>query len=137
MPDTPPRTPSRMPSPAPTPHGIAAAGVPGSGLQLLQGALLTGAVLYFGRELLIPLVLAVLLSFVLAPVTRLLRRVHLPRAAALLVALALPRAGIFCMGALVAGQAASLAEDLPAYHNAGAPKLGPLQAAGGGLDRIT
>ena len=44
-------------------------------MQMLQGVLLIGAVLYFGRELLVPLVLAVLLSFVLAPLVRLLRRI--------------------------------------------------------------
>jgi predicted PurR-regulated permease PerM len=129
MPDTPP--------PLASGRGVAAAGVPGSGLQLLQGALLVGAVLYFGRELLIPLVLAVLLSFVLAPVTRLLRRVHLPRAAAVLVAVALAGAVIVGMGALVAGQATSLAGNLPAYQSAVTQKLGRLQAAGGLLDRIT
>jgi predicted PurR-regulated permease PerM len=129
MPDTPP--------PLASTRGIAAAGVPGSGLQILQGALLVGAVLYFGRELLIPLVLAVLLSFVLAPVTRLLRRAHLPRAAAVLVAVALAGAVIFGMGALVAGQATSLAGNLPAYQTAVMEKLGRLQASGGLLDRVT
>ena len=129
MPDTPPPTANT--------RGIAAAGVPGSGMQLMQGALLVGAVLYFGRELLIPLVLAILLSFVLAPVTRLLRRVHLPRAAAVLVAVALAGAVIVGMGALIAGQATSLAENLPAYQSAVTQKLGRLQAAGGLLDRIT
>ncbi|TDH61362.1 AI-2E family transporter [Dankookia rubra] len=129
MPDT--------PSPGANTRGVAAAGVPGSGLQLLQGALLVGAVLYFGRELLIPLVLAVLLSFVLAPVTRLLRRVHLPRAASVLVAVVLAGAVIFGMGALIAGQATSLAENLPAYQTAVSEKLGRLQASGGLLDRVT
>ena len=130
MPDTPPST-------LPAARGIAAAGVPGSGLQLLQGALLVGAVLYFGRELLIPLVLAVLLSFVLAPVARVLRRVHLPRAASVLVAVTLAGAVIFGMGALVGSQATSLAENLPAYQTAIMEKVGRLQAAGGLLDRIT
>lgn len=129
MPDTPPPTASA--------RGIAAAGVPGSGLQLLQGALLVGAVLYFGRELLIPLVLAVLLSFVLAPVARLLRRVHLPRSASVLVAVTLAASVILGMGALVGSQATSLAENLPAYQTAVMEKLGRLQASGGMLDRIT
>ena len=129
MPDTPP--------PLSSARGVTAAGVPGSGLQLLQGALLVGAVLYFGRELLIPLVLAMLLSFVLAPVTRLLRRVHLPRAASVLVAVVLAGAVIFGMGALVGGQATSLAENIPAYQSAVTEKLGRLQSTGGLLDRIT
>ncbi|MFC7475193.1 AI-2E family transporter [Dankookia sp. GCM10030260] len=130
MPDMPPASPAAS-------RGIAAAGVPGSGLQLLQGALLVGAVLYFGRELLIPLVLAVLLSFVLAPVARLLRRAYLPRAAATLVAVTLAGALMIGMGALIGGQATSLAENLPAYQTAVMEKLGRLQAAGGVLDRVT
>ncbi|MFZ4406815.1 MAG: AI-2E family transporter [Paracraurococcus sp.] len=139
MPDTPPPSPAaptRGVVPTSQVRGIAAAGVPGSGLQLLQGALLVGAVLYFGRELLIPLVLAVLLSFVLAPVARLLRRVYLPRPAAVLVAVLLAGAAILGIGALVGGQATSLAENLPAYQSAVMQKVGRLQASGGVLDRL-
>jgi predicted PurR-regulated permease PerM len=51
----------------------------------LQG-LLIGAIviagLYFGREVLLPLALAILLSFVLTPPLLLLRRIKLPRAVA-------------------------------------------------------
>src|SRR5262245_33633763 len=35
--------------------------------------------LYFGREVFVPIALAILLSFVLAPLVRLLQRWHLPR----------------------------------------------------------
>jgi predicted PurR-regulated permease PerM len=38
------------------------------------------AALYLGREVFIPIVLAILLSFVLAPLVDLLRRVRVPRA---------------------------------------------------------
>jgi predicted PurR-regulated permease PerM len=38
------------------------------------------ATLYFGREVFVPIALAILLSFVLAPLVRLLQRWHLPRA---------------------------------------------------------
>ncbi|MCB4822097.1 AI-2E family transporter [Roseicella aerolata] len=128
MPDSPPPTQNR---------GIAAAGVPGSGLQLLQGALLVIAVLYFGRELLMPLVLAVLLSFVLAPVVRGLRRIHLPRVAAVLVAVALAGTVILATGLLLGRQATSLAENLPGYRTAVLQKLERLQASGGLLDRVS
>ncbi|MDO9711959.1 AI-2E family transporter [Paracraurococcus lichenis] len=118
-------------------RGIAAAGVPGSGLQMLQGGLLVVAVLYFAREMLIPLVLAVLLSFVLAPVARLLRKAYVPRAASVLVAVALAGAVIAGMGTLIGSQASSLAENLPSYQAAVSRKLSGLQSAGGLLDRIT
>ena len=37
------------------------------------------ATLYFGKEVLVPVTLALLLAFILAPVVELLRRVHLGR----------------------------------------------------------
>ncbi|MBK1657087.1 AI-2E family transporter [Paracraurococcus ruber] len=129
MPDT-------LPTPPPA-RGIAGAGVPGSGLQMLQGGLLVVAVLYFAREMLIPLVLAVLLSFVLAPIARWLRRIHVPRAASVLVAVVFAGAVICGMGLLIGTQATSLAENLPSYQAAISKKLSGLQASGGLLDRIT
>jgi predicted PurR-regulated permease PerM len=36
--------------------------------------------LYLGREVFVPIALAILLGFVLAPVVRLLQRWHIPRA---------------------------------------------------------
>ncbi|MBV8870662.1 MAG: AI-2E family transporter, partial [Acetobacteraceae bacterium] len=42
--------------------------------------------LYFGSEVLIPITLAVLLSFVLSPLMNLLRRIWLPRVVAALLA---------------------------------------------------
>jgi predicted PurR-regulated permease PerM len=41
-------------------------------------AIIIGA-LYFGRELFVPIALAILLSFVLAPLVRLLQRCYVPR----------------------------------------------------------
>src|SRR5579871_6758039 len=41
-------------------------------------AIIIGA-LYFGREVFVPIALAILLSFVLAPVVRALQRLHVPR----------------------------------------------------------
>ena len=43
------------------------------------------AALYFGREVLLPMALAVLLSFVLAPPVKLLQRLYLPRFAAVAI----------------------------------------------------
>ena len=44
------------------------------------------AALYLGKEVLIPITVAVLLSFVLAPFVSLLRWMHLPRLPAVFVA---------------------------------------------------
>ena len=43
------------------------------------------AALYLGREILVPVTLAILLSFVLVPAVRVLRRIRVPRAAAVLL----------------------------------------------------
>jgi len=50
---------------------------------LLVGAVIIGA-LYFAREILVPVALAVLLSFVLAPLVRFLQRLKIPRSVAIL-----------------------------------------------------
>ena len=53
------------------------------------------AALYFGREVLLPMALAVLLSFVLAPPVKLLQRLHLPRFAAVTIVVLLAFGVIF------------------------------------------
>jgi predicted PurR-regulated permease PerM len=84
------------------------------------GALVSGAVvvagLYYGQELLIPLALATLLAFVLAPLCGLLQRARLPRVAAVLVAVGLAFAAIGGLGTVVARQASALGSQIPAYE---------------------
>ncbi|WP_052213681.1 AI-2E family transporter [Belnapia sp. F-4-1] len=104
---------------------------------MLQGALLVIAVLYFGRELLVPLVLAVLLAFVLAPVVRVLRRTRMPRSAAVVISVLLACAIIFGIGGLMGRQATMLAENLPSYQTTIREKLSGLQSAGGWIDRLS
>ena len=122
--------------PDPPRRSLAAAGAPASGLQPLQGAVILVAVLYFARELLIPLALAVLLSFVLAPVVRLFRRLSVPRVAAVLLATLIACMAVLGVGAIMGQQATSLAHNLPAYQASIAQKLASLQSAGGLVDRI-
>ena len=104
---------------------------------MLQGGLLVVAVLYFGQDLLVPLVLAVLLSFVLAPLVRLLRRIAIPRPAAVVVTVLLACAVILAIGGLVGRQATLLAENLPSYQATITHKLAGLQSAGGLIDRLS
>jgi predicted PurR-regulated permease PerM len=104
---------------------------------MLQGALLIIAVLYFGQDLLVPLVLSVLLAFVLAPVVRLLRRVYLPRPAAVLVSVLLACTLIFGIGGLMGRQATLLAENIPSYQATIRQKLSGLQGASSWLDRVS
>ena len=74
------------------------------------------AALYFGRELFVPLALAVLLSFVLTPLVVLLRGFRVPRAPAVLLVVAFAFSIIFSLGAIMGRQLAELAEQLPRYE---------------------
>lgn len=73
------------------------------------------AALYFGQEVLIPITLAVMLSFVLSPVVNLLQRLRLWRAPAVILTVlaALGILGLF--GTLIGSQAASLTANAPQY----------------------
>lgn len=116
-------------------RGVAAAGVPRDGLSLAQGALLLVAVLYFARDLLVPLALAVLLSFVLAPVARAQRRLGIPRVAAVLVAVAGAVLVIAMLGLVMGRQLTQLANDLPLYQAEIGRKLESFRGAGGLIER--
>ncbi|HSD91724.1 MAG TPA: AI-2E family transporter [Methyloceanibacter sp.] len=85
----------------------------------LQG-LLIGAIviagLYVGREVLLPLALAILLSFVLTPPLLLLRKLSVPRVLAVGIVVATAFAIIFGLGWLMSREATNLAADLPNYQ---------------------
>ena len=86
-----------------------------SGLQMLNAAAILVAGVYLGRDLLVPLVLAALLAFVLAPLVRLLRRARLGVFSVLLTVL-LAFGIIGGIGLVVGNQAANLAASLPRYQ---------------------
>ena len=71
--------------------------------------------LYFGRSVLIPIILAILLSFLLTPIVAGLRRAKLPRSAAVLLAVALSLAGVATTSAVIVSQASTLSKDAPLY----------------------
>ena len=72
--------------------------------------------LYFGREIIIPIALAILLSFVLAPLVGLLQRIRVPRGLAVVSVVVIAFTLIFAMGSLLASQLTQLAGDLPRYQ---------------------
>jgi predicted PurR-regulated permease PerM len=78
-------------------------------------AIIIGA-LYFGRELFVPIALAILLSFVLAPLVRVLQRWHVPRGISVVGVVLLAFLSIFALGGVIATQVAQLAGDLPRYE---------------------
>lgn len=73
--------------------------------------------LYIGRDIFVPLALAILLSFVLAPVALLFRRWHVGRVPSVIIAVVLAFAVIFGIGTLIGGQVGRLAENLPDYQS--------------------
>jgi predicted PurR-regulated permease PerM len=79
--------------------------------------------LYFGREILVPIALAILLSFVLAPLVGLVQRVRVPRGLAVVSVVIIAFALIFAMGSLLATQLTQLASDLPRYQSTMSEKI--------------
>jgi predicted PurR-regulated permease PerM len=96
--------------------------------------LLVIASLYFGKDVLMPL--AVLLSFVLAPIMTLLESLRFGRIPAVLTVSVLAFALLGALGWVVAGQLLSLATKLPEYQqNLQAKITSVWKPLGRGLDR--
>ncbi|WCS23755.1 AI-2E family transporter [Methylobacterium sp. NMS14P] len=113
-----PKQPAQVPPPL----------VPGlRGLLTLAVGVVLVAALYFGREVFVPLVLAVLLSFVLGPVVNLLRRLRLGRVPSVIVAVLLALAVLGGIGAVIGTQVAGLAGNLPQYQSTVQKKFAGLQ----------
>ena len=72
--------------------------------------------LYFGREVLIPITLAVLLSFLVEPVVEFLRRFKLGQVPSVIVAVLVALGFVLTVGALIGAQVAQLAGSLPQYQ---------------------
>ena len=79
----------------------------------LLGLLVAAAVLYFARDVLIPLALAILVSFLLTPVVRHLEYWKLGRVPSTVLAVAVTTAVIAAVGYVGAREALSLAAKLP------------------------
>ncbi|MBW4090205.1 MAG: AI-2E family transporter [Proteobacteria bacterium] len=79
-------------------------------------AVVVVACLYLARDVLIPLTLAVLLSFLLAPLARLLRRLHLGRALSAVAAAVIGLGLVLVLGWLIGTQIAGLAGNVPRYQ---------------------
>lgn len=75
------------------------------------------ASLYWARHVLIPVVLAILLTFTLSPVVTALQRLRLGRVPATLIVLALSGMLVFGLGFAVFGQLESLIADLPNHKD--------------------
>jgi predicted PurR-regulated permease PerM len=74
------------------------------------------AVLYFAREILVPIALAGLLSFVLAPFVRFLQRLRVPRSLAVIGAVVAALVASLSLATMVMIEVNQLASDLPRYQ---------------------
>ena len=95
------------------------------------GALIIAA-LYFGREIFVPLALAVLLSFALAPFVMRLHSWRIPRTASVLIVVFFGFSIIFSLGGLMVSQATRLAAKLPGYQQTLSDKVESLRGLMGG-----
>lgn len=105
------------PSIRPRPTRVTAAERPKAALAspLIVGAILVAG-LYFGREIFIPIAIALLLSFVLGPLVNYLRRWRLPRLVAVGLAVLMTLGIVGALGTLIGIQVADLAGDVPRYR---------------------
>ena len=87
-----------------------------SSTALLVGIVFVVGALYLGSEILIPLALAILLSFMLAPIVTRLRRWHLGRIPSVLLVVLLVFTALLGVGSIVATQVVDLAANLPRYE---------------------
>jgi predicted PurR-regulated permease PerM len=90
------------------------------------------AILYVGRDVLIPIALALLLSFVLAPLVARARKLRVSRTPAVISVVLLAFVLLFGLSATIAGQVGQLAADLPQYQSTMRDKAQSLRAATGG-----
>ncbi len=98
------------------------------------------ALLYLGRDVLLPLAIALLLTFALSPIASMLRRRSVPRTLAVGVTVAFAFSIIALIGFLLASQVTQLAQNLPTYQTNVIEKIRSLKSTGGEggiVDRIT
>jgi predicted PurR-regulated permease PerM len=92
--------------------------------------------LFVGREVFVPVALAILLSFVLAPLIRLLQKVHVPRSLAVIGVVLVAFAGITGLATVMAAQVTQLAGDLPRYQLTMREKVQSLRGSAAGSSAL-
>jgi predicted PurR-regulated permease PerM len=103
---------------------------------LLGSICVTVAALYFAQEVLIPIALAALLSFLLAPLVKQLERLRLPRVLAVIATVLIAFALLFGIGWIVYDQLHELNKDSGIYRERIVEKLHHMREKGGILNMI-
>ena len=114
--------------PSPAPDEVDPPGrPPSSALTAIVAWVVIVAALYFASEVLIPITLAVLLSFVLSPLMELMRRVWIPRVLAALLSVLVAIGIIIALGGIIGTQIAGLVSQAPLYQYTIEQKVNSLQ----------
>jgi predicted PurR-regulated permease PerM len=87
------------------------------------------AILYFGRPVFVPLAVAILLAFILAPLVRALRRWRFGRISSVITVVLAAFLTIFGLGVLLGEQVTHLAAALPKYQDTLTKKIDALRGA--------
>ena len=125
-----------LPASSPNKFVILSKPVPDASVTTILVGVVVVAALYFGREVLVPIALAILLSFILSPCVRLLQRVKFPRIVAVIAVGAVAFSAIFGLGTLMVSQVNGLARDLPGYQTTLAAKIDSLRGAAAGTGTL-
>jgi predicted PurR-regulated permease PerM len=96
---------------------------------LLGSVIIIGALLYFARPVIILVTLAVLTTFILAPIVGRLERLGIPRLLASTIALVSVAVIVIAIGHILVQQLGFLASDIPAYKTQMTEKIADLRKA--------
>ncbi len=117
-----------VPKPPRPPAQVAPAEAPGiRALTTLITVVVVVCALYFGRTVLIPITLAILLSFLLAPLADWLRALRLGRIPSVIAAVVFALLVVLAVGGLIGVQVAQLATSLPRYQATIEDKINTVQ----------
>ncbi len=121
------------PSPPPVADGIEPSpnsNLPSRFMGMVMAAIAVAA-LYFGRPVLIPLALAILLAFALAPVAGVLRtRLHFNRAIAVIMTMLMAIVVVGGLGVFIGTQVSELGAELPRYQTNLSQKVQSIRGGG-------
>lgn len=99
---------------------------PGVSTAIIVALIIAG--LYVGRDVFVPIALAILLSFVLTPPVERLETLRVPRGAAVPIVVVAAFFAIFALGSLIASQITQLADGLPGYQQTMQKKISSLRS---------
>ncbi|MER9332270.1 AI-2E family transporter [Mesorhizobium sp. M0488] len=109
-----------------------AAAHPRTALPTVATVVTVVAALYFGREVFLPIAIALLLTFALAPVVSALKRTGVPRLAAVIFSVLGAFAALALFSFIVATQVGELAQNVSLYQANVLTKVRSLKETGGG-----